>query len=65
MKQIPKDRQIVIITKKGTHAAQWSEADKQYAYANVQIDMFEGKWDMVYFDTEYIDEDCVIGWREL
>ena len=65
MNNIPKDRQIIIITKQGTYAAQWSPADNKFAYANVQIDMYEGKWDMYYYETEYIEEDYVLGWREL
>ena len=32
MKQIPKDRQIIITTKQGTYAAQWSPADNKFAY---------------------------------
>ena len=65
MNKIPKDRQIIITTKQGTYAAQWSPADNKIAYANVQIDMYVGKWDMVYFETEYIEEDHVLEWREL
>jgi len=65
MKQIPKDRQIIIITKQGTYTSQWSPADNKFAYANIQIDMYEGKWDMYYYETEYIEEDYVLGWREL
>ena len=65
MKQIPKDRQIIIITKQGTYAAQWSPADNKFAYANVNVVMYHGKWDMYYYETEYIEEDYVLEWREI
>jgi len=65
MSKIPKDREIIIITAAGNHVAIWSPTDKKFVYANIQIDLFEGKWDMYYYETEYIEEDYVLGWREL
>lgn len=65
MKKIPKDRQIIIQTKFGKYVAQWSEADNRFAYANPQLDMYEGKWDMFYFENEYIEESDILEWREL
>jgi len=65
MSKIPKDREIIIITATGHHASIWSPTDKKFVYANIQIDLYEGKWDMYYYETEYIEEDYVLGWREL
>jgi len=65
MKEIPKNRPIVIETKEGKRVAQWSGADNKFAYANPQIDMYEGKWNMCYFENEYIEEKYVLGWSEL
>ena len=65
MKQIPKDRQIIISTDMGKYVAIWSPADKKFAYANPQIDMFEGKWDVYYYENEYIKEEDITSWREL
>ena len=65
MKQIPKDRQIIIITKHNNLVARWSPADRKFIYANLQVDMYDGKWNMYYFENEYIDEDYILGWREL
>ena len=65
MKQIPKDRQIIISTDTGRCVARWSPADKMFVYANPQIDMFGGKWDMYYYENEYIKEEDIKAWREL
>ena len=65
MKQIPKDRQIIITTNKGTQVGRWSEADKMFAVANVQVDTFEGVMNMHYYETEYVKEENIISWREL
>jgi len=65
MNKIPKDREIIIITATGKYVSRWSPADKRFAYASPQIDMFESKWDMYYYETEYIEEDYILGWREL
>jgi hypothetical protein len=63
--KIPKDRQIIINHKMGENAAIWSEADKQFVYANVQVDLYKGEWNMYYFENEYIDEKDIISWREI
>jgi len=63
--QIPKDRQIIIITETGKCVAIWSPADKAFACANLQIDMFEGKWNMKYYENMYIKEENISAWREL
>jgi len=65
MNKIPKDRQIIIITKQGTYASQWSPADKKFVYANPQIDMFYVKCDMYYYENEYIKEEDITSWREI
>jgi hypothetical protein len=65
MSDIPKDRHIIIEHSMGTNAAIWSEADMKFVYANVQVDLYKGKWNMYYFENEYIDEKDIISWREL
>ena len=62
---IPKDRQIIIEHKKSTNVAIWSKADGLFVYANVQTDMYEGEWNMLYFDNEYIKEEDILSWKEL
>tara|TARA_R110000803_G_scaffold209821_1_gene280129 strand:+ start:126 stop:353 length:228 start_codon:yes stop_codon:yes gene_type:complete len=72
---IPKDRKIIIDHKTGRNVAIWSEADKKFAYANLQADkkfayanlqadMYGGEYDMMYFETQYIDEKDIIYWRD-
>jgi hypothetical protein len=63
--KIPKDRQIIINHKMGINTAIWSEDDKQFVYANVQVDLYKGEWNMYYFENEYIDEKDIISWREI
>lgn len=66
MKQnIPKDRQIIVECWLGTSVAIWSEADKKFVYANIQADMYEGKWNMMYFENEYIKESEITNWRAI
>ena len=65
MSDIPKDRQIKITHSFGESVAIWSEADKEFVYANVQVDMFDGKCNMRYFENEYIEEKDILNWREL
>lgn len=64
-KQIPKDRQIIITDEYGMErVAHWSEADEKFVYANLQTDMYEGKWNMNYYENEYIKEEHILYWRE-
>jgi len=63
--KIPKDREILIKTDTGTHIARYSPADGKFVYANLLIDMYEGKWDMYYYETEYIKENFILGWMEI
>jgi hypothetical protein len=65
VESIPKDRQIIITHKMGTNVAIWSGADKQFVYANIQVDMYKGEWNMHYFENEYIDEKDILEWREI
>ena len=65
MSKIPKDKQIIITTVTGNYVAVWSDADKQFVYASPRIDMYQGEWNMHYFENEYIDEKDILGWREL
>jgi len=65
MTKIPKDREIIIIINQGNYLAVWSEADERFIYANPQTDMYKGKWNMKYFENEYISEDEILGWRDL
>ena len=63
--KIPKNRQIIIEHKMGTNVAIWSGADEKFVYANAVIDMYESKWDMYYFENEYIDEKNIKSWKEI
>lgn len=65
MSDIPKDRQIVIEHKNGRSVAIWSQADECFVYANLQVDLFQGKWNMRYFENESIDESDIVSWSEL
>lgn len=65
MSNIPKDKQIIIEHKYGTSVAIWSEADKKFAYANPQTDLYEDKWNMNYYENEYIKEEDIESWRDL
>ena len=66
MNKIPKDKQIIVTDKYGMErVAQWSEADELFATAMFQLDMYEGKWNMGYFENEYINEKNILKWREL
>lgn len=65
MENIPKDRQIIISHKYGTNVAIWSEAEKKFVYANVQVDMYKGIYNIYYFENEYIVEDDILEWREI
>jgi len=61
-----KDKQIIIENEYGIECvAIWSEADKKFVYANLQTDMYDGKWNMNYFENEYILEKDIKKWREL
>jgi len=62
---IPKNKQIIIITEKGRRVAIWSEADKHFVYANPCTDLYNGKWNMNYFENESIEEDEILAWKEL
>ena len=65
MDKIPKDRQIIITHSMGINVAIWSEADKQFVYANLQVDMYNGEWNMYYFENEYIEEEYIISWTNI
>lgn len=66
MSKIPKDKQIIITDEYGMkRVAHWSEADGKFATAIFQLDMYEGKWNMGYFENEYISEESIVKWEEL
>ena len=62
---IPKDRQIVIKHGHSKNVAIWSVADELFVYANVQVDLYRGEWNMNYFENEYIKEEDIESWSEL
>jgi len=62
---IPKDRQIIIETTYGKRVAMWNEQGNQFVYADPAADMYKGKWNMSYYENEYIDEKDIIGWSDL
>lgn len=61
----PKDRQILIEHEYGTSVAIWNEPDNRFAYADLQVDLYEGTWDMRYFETKSIKEEEILNWKEL
>ena len=64
-KPIPKDKQIIITDEyKMERIAHWSEADEKFATAMMQLDMYEGVWNMNYYENEYIKEENILSWRE-
>ena len=63
-KPIPKDKQIIIETPYGTYASMWNVVNKEFIYANPQINMFEGECINSYFETKSIKEEKIISWRE-
>lgn len=65
MSKIPKDRQIIIETNMGTYVAIWNEVHKTFIYANPQLDYFQGELIDSWFETEQIEEDKILKWREL
>jgi len=62
---IPKDKQVIIECGLGTGVAIWNDTDKSFVFANLQIDLFEGKWNDTYFENEYVQEKDITKWREL
>lgn len=40
----------------------WNEAIGKWSYANFQVDMFEGVWNDVYWETENESEAELRGW---
>lgn len=62
---IPKDREIIISHNRSKNVAIWSAADELFVYANVQVDLYMGKWNMNYFENEYIREKDIESWSEL
>ena len=61
---IPKDREIIIQTKLGKFIAIFSPPDDMFVYANHAVDMYQGLWNMHYYETEYIKEKDILEWKE-
>ena len=40
----------------------WCGAETQWVYADIQCDMYNGKWNDMYFQNEHINEDELEGW---
>jgi|GEM_PF-3643992 len=62
---IPKDRQILIRTYLGTNIAIWNEVQEEFVFANVQADMYDGVYNDVYYESDYIKESEVLEWAEI
>lgn len=45
--------------------AHWSKVNNQYVFAEMQVDLYQGEWDDVYFQTEYFEEEEIKSWIEL
>jgi len=43
----------------------WNAHEKQWSWANVQVNMIDGKYCDPYWETEYAEDDEIQGWCEL
>ncbi len=64
-KPIPTDRVVIVETEQGKTIAIWNEPSQKFVTANIQADLYKGKWNDTYFETEHIDERDIIDWAEL
>jgi len=66
MKTPPKDRTFLAnIGLPWYVVAHWNPIVSEYVYAEFQVDMYLGKWDDAYFQTEYFKESEIIDWIEM
>lgn len=61
----PKDRLIIIQSPFSRTVAKWSETDNAFVYANPQTELYDGKWNMHYFENECIKEQDIKEWSEI
>lgn len=45
--------------------AHWNKVNNQYIFAEIQLELYQGEWDDVYFQTEYFEEEEIKSWIEL
>lgn len=66
MSDIPKDKQIIIKDEYGMeYVAMWNKVNESFVYANPQMDMYHGEYIDSYYESEHIQEEDIIAWREM
>jgi len=43
----------------------WNEPEQQWTIANMQVNLFRGKWNDTYFESEYECSDALKAWMPL
>lgn len=43
-------------------AATWNEPEQQWVLCNVQVNLYQGKWNDTFFSTEYATTNELKGW---
>lgn len=43
----------------------WNEPEQQWVYSLVQVNLYQGKWNDTFFQTEYETSDALIAWMPL
>lgn len=43
----------------------WSEVADCWVYPNLQVDLYEGKWNDVYWETNQAQDDEIIDWAPM
>jgi hypothetical protein len=48
-----------------TVVAVWNEAEQQYVFAKLSLDLYKGTWQDSYFENVYVDESELLESKEL
>lgn len=66
-KDAPKDRVFLAFFKNWPFCTtcHWSKSSKKWVAANLQYDLWDGKFDDAYFENEYFNIENMIKWCEL
>ncbi|MEG3753126.1 hypothetical protein [Psychromonas arctica] len=43
----------------------WNEPESQWIFSVVQVNLYQGKWNDTFFDTEYETAGALIAWMPL
>ena len=66
MDTAPKDRVILLnVGYPYTVIGIWSEFEEDFVYADVQVNINDGKWNDPYFETQSATAEEVRGWMPL